>query len=139
MDSPIENSYVTNSNASVKIRSAGLEILQSGSVHAFDSTPLEFTLFSSLKLTLIFLVRPGAQQSIEPETLSDSEVRFKMINFDNNMGSGPTSPIELGKFMGRKLSMVFVVQKLGTSLLSTVHYSFLLAPIEQEQKQKSKK
>lgn len=110
--------------APLQIRTAGKDVLVSGTVLTADSNNLEFQL-AHLRIVLAFY-SDGTATRMEAKSDQGSNLTLSLYNFNNSIGSGTTSPIEIGSFSGRKLHLAFMVYALSDSSSKTVHYTFML-------------
>ena len=115
---------IGHNSASLQIRTAGKDVLASGSVVTADSRNLEFQL-AHLRVVLEFL-SDGTTTRMDAKSDEKSTLTLSLYNFNNSIGSGTTSPIEIGTFGGRKLHLAFMVYALSEVSSKTVHYTFML-------------
>lgn len=108
----------------VHIRTSGRDVVASGTVITADGRDLEFQL-SHLRVVFSFVSDSG-QTRLVPSAISGSALKLALYNFNNSIGSGTTSPIEIGTLVGRKLWLSFVVYAFSPESSKTVHYTFML-------------
>lgn len=106
------------------IRTAGKEVVAAGTVITADNKNLEFQL-AHLRIVFAF-VSDGTTTRMEGTSGDSSTLTLTLFNFDNSIGSGTTSPIEIGTLNRRKLLLAFMVYALSDSSSKTVHYTFML-------------
>jgi hypothetical protein len=111
-------------SAPLQIRTSGKDVLASGTVLTADNRNLEFQL-AHLGVVLLFL-SDGTTTRMEAKSDATSTLTLTLYNFNNSIGAGTTSPIEIGTFNGRKLLLAFMVYALSEESSKTVHYTFML-------------
>ena len=110
--------------AALQIRTAGRDVVASGTVITADNQNLEFQL-AHLRVVFTFVSDSG-QTRLGPGTASGSTLSLTLYNFNNSIGAGTTSPIVIGTLTGRKLWLSFMVYALNPETSKTVHYTFAL-------------
>ncbi|WP_146115983.1 DUF6864 domain-containing function [Malikia granosa] len=122
----ISSAFVSSGLPSVQthIRTSGFDVVASGTVITADNNNLEFQL-SHLRVVLLFVSDSG-QVRIGGSSAVGSTLNLELYNFNNSIGSGTTSPIEIGTLAGRKLWLSFMVYALSAESSKTVHYTFML-------------
>lgn len=109
---------------SVTLKSAGKDIIANGIAHTFDRENFEIELKG---LRFVFEFRTDSSgQRIEQEVISPTGLKLMIYNFNNTLGTGLTSPLELGTLSNRKLYLAFLVGALSESSIRTVTYTFFL-------------
>lgn len=68
----------------------------------------------ALKIILGFVTEQGEKPLVRSEPVDNKTLRLVFVNWDNVLGTGLVEPIEIGTFAHRKLSVNFVVRKVGT-------------------------
>lgn len=111
-------------SAPLQIRSAGKDVLASGTVITADSKNLEFQL-SHLRIVMQFL-SDGNAPRMEATSDQSAALNLVLFNFNSSIGSGTTSPVDIGTFNGRRLLFAFMVYALNDVSSKTVHYTFML-------------
>lgn len=112
----------------VVISSSEHDILNSGSVITYSNTAeLSFSIKMddtfSFQLVLKFESTEEKQHELK-KNVSENTIILTCVNFDNSLGTGTTSPIELATFNGKKVSVNFWVYALGDKSLRKIVYSF---------------
>ena len=115
---------IGHTTAPLQIRTSGKDVLATGTVITADSKNLEFQL-AHLRVVLAF-VSDGTSTRMEAKSDEAATLTLNLFNFNNSIGSGTTSPIEIGTFTGRKLLLAFMVYALSDASSKTVHYTFML-------------
>jgi len=110
--------------APLQIRSAGRDIIAAGTVITADNQNIEFQI-AHLKVVFSFVSDGGAPRLV-PGSSSNAALNLTLYNFNNSIGSGTTSPIEIGSLSGRRLWLAFMVYALSPESSKTVHYTFML-------------
>src|SRR5574340_1462975 len=123
---------IGNTSAPLQIRTAGKDVLATGTVITADSSGLEFQL-AHLRIVFVF-VSDGTSTRMEAKSDETSTLNLTLFNFNNSIGSGTTSPVEIGTFSGRKLLLAFMVYALGDATSKTVHYTFMLGDRSEERR-----
>lgn len=125
-------SFVVNASAPIgqpfaplKIRTAGKDVVASGTVITGDNKDVEFQL-ANIQVRLNFLSDGGAHPRMEPAPAAGSLLALSLYNFNNSIGAGTTDPIEIGNLAGRKLLFSFIVYAMTRESTKTVHYTFLV-------------
>lgn len=108
----------------LQTRTSGQDVIASGTVITADNQNLEF-LLANLRVVFSFVSDSG-QTRLGSGTTSGSTLNLTLYNFNNNIGSGTTSPIDIGSLLGRKLRLSFMVYALNPESSKTVHYTFTL-------------
>lgn len=120
------NSGLGQSSSLLQIRTAGKDVLASGTVLTGDSRNLEFKL-AHLGVILQFH-NDGTETKMEATSDATSSIlTLNLYNFNNSIGTGTTAPLEIGSFNGRKLMLSFMVYSLSPDSIKTVHYTFMLS------------
>ncbi|MGU9821973.1 DUF6864 domain-containing function [Pseudomonas sp. LF090] len=115
----------------IKIRSAGKDVIASGSAHTFDDKSLELEIAG---LFLEFeLLDDNEGQRIEREIKSHTDLKLKIYNFNNSLGTGTATPIYLGVISDRKLYLSFIVHALKKESSKLITYTFFLGESVNEQ------
>jgi hypothetical protein len=124
-------SFIANAGAPIgqsftplQIRTGGFDVVASGTVITAPTQNLEFQL-GNLRVVFAF-VSDGGQPRLGPGSASGSTLNLTLYNFNNSIGSGTTSPIEIGNLSGRKLWLSFTVYALSPESSKTVHYTFMV-------------
>ena len=110
--------------ATLQIRTAGRSVVASGTVITGDNKSLEFQL-AHLKIVFTF-VSDGGSPRMEATSTSNSTLSLTLHNFNNSIGAGTTSPLEIGNLNGQKLWLSYVVYAFSPESTKTVHYTFML-------------
>ncbi len=112
----------------IKKSSGDLDILDSGSLLAFSATSdLEFEVQLDETFSFDLFLKFASNGGDQPNTKSDVEgnkIIITCINFDNVLGTGTSSPIELAVFEGKKIYINFWVYGLGKKSARKVSYTF---------------
>jgi hypothetical protein len=108
----------------VKLRTSEKDIIASGSVHTFASDNLEISI-AQFKFIFNF-INDTEPQRINFRNDGDYTLILDLYNFTNSLGSGTTSPYQIGHLMDRKLYIGFMVYALNPTSSKTVHYTFML-------------
>jgi len=118
------SSEITSVDGSVTLKSAGKDIIANGISHTFNRDNFEIHIRG---LQLVFDFRTDSEgQRIEREVFSESTLKLIVYNFNNTLGTGTTSPIDIGIISGRKLYLAFLVGSLSETAIRTVTYTFFL-------------
>lgn len=103
-------------------------VLDSGSVITYSNA--NDMLFSikmgdsfSFDLALKFSSNSEKQQELQ-QSVSGNTITLNCINFDNPLGTGTKTPIELATFNGKRVYMNFWVNALGDKALKKIAYTF---------------
>jgi hypothetical protein len=111
-------------SAPIQIRTGGFDVLAAGTVITANNLNLEFQL-AHLRVVFSF-VSDGTATRLGPASASESTLNLTLYNFNNSIGAGTTSPLEIGSLFGRKLWLSFMVYALNAESSKTVHYTFML-------------
>src|ERR1700730_278959 len=108
----------------VQVKAVDKDVLLSGSVHTDAEGKIEF---SVPDLHLIFHFKSDTQpQRIESSVVTEGKaLEIRLYNFNNSLGTGVVSPVQLGIFRGRPLSVVFTVYSLSPTSAKLFNYTFL--------------
>lgn len=124
-------SFTTNVGASfgqtslkppIQIRTSGRDVVASGTVITVDNQNLEFQI-AHLRVVFSFISDTGPTR-LGPGSAAGSTLNLTLYNFNNTIGAGTTSPIEIGTLSGRKLWLSFMVYAISPESSKTVHYTF---------------
>ncbi|MFM0428999.1 hypothetical protein PQQ75_08290 [Paraburkholderia aspalathi] len=124
MSSIASGGSIASAPASLKIRTAGKEVVANGTVITADNSNLEFQL-AHLRIVMEF-VTDGSSARIEGRSDERSTLTLRLFNFNNSIGAGTISPLEIGTLNGKKLLLAFMVYALSETSSKTVHYTFML-------------
>lgn len=112
-----------------KITSGDAEVILTGSVVAYDEKSLIFHLANEhdpLKVEFAFEIdseeSKPRMKSYQKE--AGKHIVITLINFENNLGTGTVTPIELGTISDKKLFVTFRVYGLSGSKNKMMHYTF---------------
>lgn len=118
------SSMIGQPSAPLQIRTGNRDVIAAGTVITADNRSLEFQL-AHLRVVFEFSTDSGSTR-IESGGASGSALNLCLYNFNNTIGSGTTSPIEIGTFAGRKLWLAFMVYAFSPESSKTVHYTFMM-------------
>jgi hypothetical protein len=110
--------------APLTIKTGGRDVVASGTVITGEKANLEFQL-AHLRIVFSF-VSDGGQPKLGPSSATGSTLNLTLYNFDNSIGSGTTSPLEIGNLQGRRLWLSFMIYALTPDSSKTVHYTFMV-------------
>ncbi|KQR71879.1 DUF6864 domain-containing function [Pedobacter sp. Leaf176] len=112
----------------MKITSGDYEIYNSGTVLSFEAEPITFHLAIDLKIHLSFKDEEENKDvhKMEFKQISGTELEIILINFNNSLGTGNASPLEVGTLNNKKLYLNFTVYALNIKTTKTVHYTWYL-------------
>src|SRR5690348_201355 len=97
----------------LSIKSAGKEIVASGSVHSY-STDADIEIgISNLTFVFSFVNDDSRSQEALTEVVSATRLKLVLYNFSNPLGTGTTEPISIGNLNDRRLYIAFSVYGLG--------------------------
>ncbi|ARU63456.1 hypothetical protein CBW65_22490 [Tumebacillus avium] len=112
----------------------GLEVLESGSLHALHEESLLFEFDDgdgALTVRLTFKDKRNCERDVEFEELNEWEVLLTFVNFDDPDGvSNKKKLLEVGEFRGRSLYLRYFVIGSKDSENMLVHYTWFLGPKE---------
>jgi hypothetical protein len=112
------------------VRSGPAEIVASGTVIAFNGSPVEIEFGSPWKLHLILRFKdvPGEEkQRISGKIIDRRTLEVTFFNFKNPLGSGSTRAIPIGKVGDNEVYIQYRIHALGESD-KTLHYTIYRAP-----------
>lgn len=111
----------------VKVSSANMDVLASGSVLAFSSTSdvlLEVKISESFSFDLVLKFESnGEKQHVIKPNIDGNIITLTCVNFDNALGTGTATPVELAVFEGKKVYINFWVYSLGQNAARKVSYT----------------
>lgn len=111
----------------MKILSGDKEIFDSGLVISFKQESLVFELSENMKITISFVdIDSEKGHRIETNPINNHELEFKLINFNNSLGTGTTEPLPIGTLNKRRLYLNFIVYSLGKDTQKDFHYTWYL-------------
>ena len=108
----------------VNVRTAGKDVITSGSVVLFDNNNLEVSIYP-FKFIFNFIEQPG-EPRIEFRNTEPTTLVIDLFSFSNSIGTGTTSPYRLGTLLGRELWLTFRVYAFDPNSCKTVLYTFML-------------
>lgn len=111
-------------SAVLRLTTAGKDVVASGTVITFDSKNVEFHI-ANLRISLDFIDDGGATR-MEGDVNETAILKLRLYNFNNSIGSGTTSPMEIGQLNGRVLWLAFMVYAISNKASKTVHYTLML-------------
>lgn len=102
-----------------KILSNNRRIIDSGSVFAYDTSASveinEEIQEQGFRVKISFENTETDNRALQRRTnLDEGLVEIKCVNFNNSLGTGTTSPIEIGNIDDKSVSITFWVFLLGT-------------------------
>jgi hypothetical protein len=101
------------------------EILDSGTVISFQNEPIIFHLADNLKVIFKFITNKdidGQHMGYNPKDISTLEL--VLTNFNNSLGAGNATPLEIATINGKKVYLSFVAYSLNELSSKTVHYTW---------------
>jgi len=122
----ILNSGPTNGQpyTPVQIRTAGRDVIATGTVITADPRNLEFHV-ANLQIIISF-ENDGGETRFGTSRVDGAALHLPLYNFNNPIGSGTTHPVEIGRLHGRVLLMAFAIYANSPDSLKTFHYTFML-------------
>ena len=103
-------------------------ILDSGSAITYNKTAeLSFSIQMDATFSFLLILKfesTGETQHELKKSVSENTITLTCVNFNNSLGTGTTTPIELATFNGKKIYFNFWVYDLGSNSLKKVVYSF---------------
>lgn len=115
---------IGQSYAPLIVKTGGREVVASGTVITGEKSNLEFQL-AHLRVVFSF-ESDGSQPRLGPSSATGSTLNLTLFNFNNSIGSGTTSPLEIGSLQGKRLWLSFMVYALTPDSSKTVHYTFMV-------------
>jgi len=110
----------------VRIRTGRAEVVASGTVIAFEGSPIEVSFGpADNSLTLIFAfedLEEAKDLSVAVKILGDRTLQLTLRNFNKPLGAGSTAPLHIGTFGRKRLYLHYRVFDLGTRD-KTLHYT----------------
>jgi hypothetical protein len=111
----------------VQINSGPARVVATGTVMTFAGNPIELVFGPSsqpLKLVLAFHdEEDNAELRVDTEAVDPKTLRLTLHNFRSPLGSGNTTPMQLGALGGQYLYLNFVVHCLSHGRDKLVHYT----------------
>lgn len=110
--------------------SSNYRILDSGIAFTPDSkADLTFSLKMSdnFKFSIIFKFESNGGTVGEVKTnanVSENTIILTCVNFDNMLGTGTTTPVEVATYNNKKIYIIFWVYGLGDNKLKKMEYCF---------------
>ncbi len=84
------------------IQIGDFEVIESGAVTSIDNKDVLFVLSDVIRVRLTFKSSDD-QKATMNAAISNGELTFTLINFNNPLGTEFTDAIEIGTYQGRKL------------------------------------
>lgn len=111
------------------------EVLSSGSVIAVENTPVTFFL-DELIISFSFTKTDDEKKemSIKKENKSQKEAVIEFVNFDFQIGCGVTSPIPVGFYKYKELSLLTRFTQLNTGG-KLINYTWLTRDVSNDKKE----
>lgn len=110
-----------------KIKSGQAEILQTGSIISYDSSPITIEFGdnnTNLALNIEFKNTEDGKALIETGDVVNNSLQLILSNFNNQLGSGSIKPIAIGTWDNMTLSFSFRVYTLNGSDQKTLYFTF---------------
>ncbi len=104
-------------------------MLSSGSLVLTNTDPATMTLGKgpeALTIVFTFLTEEGVKQMIRSSLEGQHKLILTLINFNNPIGTGTNSPLEIGMLEQKKLYLSLMVYSLDGSNMRVMHYTFWL-------------
>ena len=113
-------------NNDMKISVGEYEVYDSGSVLSHGDKDILFEI-RNLKIRIKFENNPEVTNYTANINLIDGNtcLQITLINFNNQIGTGLTNPVEIGTINGSRLYLQFVVYRLGESDTRLFSYTWL--------------
>jgi hypothetical protein len=111
----------------MKIQTGDYDIIDSGTIISFNNEPLTFHLTADLRFKFTF--RDDTVNNIhrmEFATINNQEMEIIMINFNNSLGIGNTTPLGLARLNNRMVYLNYRVYALDNNNCRTIHYTWYL-------------
>lgn len=113
----------------IKKTSGGKEIIETGSIILYDTSSnlsLEVKCSETFSFSLIIAFQKKGDKRDVDVTVENNKITLVCNNFENIMGTGILSPIELATFNGKKIFVNFWVCALGDSGFKRVDYTLYM-------------
>lgn len=116
----------------LKWSSSRHEIVASGSVISFNKEPLHLVFaLEGEDLEFIFTFAEDSREPDKPSLKAiphgDRKLELQLVNFDHELGTGNSDPIEVGLLDGKNLLVNYRVYALSQSESRLLHYTFYKA------------
>jgi hypothetical protein len=112
----------------MKITSGNYEVFDTGTVISFELEPVTFHLADDLQVRLLFRddLEKHEDHRLEFNPISNNILEIIIINFNNPLGTGNTTPLQIGIFNNKFLYLNFRVYTLNAKSNKTIHYCWYL-------------
>lgn len=111
-------------NNDVTIKVGDYEVFSNGTVIVPESEKLLFE-FNGLKIQIAFETRPNEEPKVSSSAEQGQCLNITLINFDNSLGIGLTSPVKIGYVNGKDLYLLFIVHSVGEKGAKMCSYTWL--------------
>jgi len=109
----------------VSVTTSGKELINSGIVH-LDSNEVTFKV-RNLIFVFKFVVDKNESRFETEADAENNQLTFKLYNFNNSLGQGLLTPLQLGTLSGKKLFISFFVHTTDAeNALRSFQYCFYL-------------
>ncbi len=111
----------------LKITTEDYEILDSGSIITFNDESVIFHFAENLRVKFSFedAVADEPITSIKLGINDNIELEIRCFNMENTLGTSNSSPLKVGTFNGKELSLNFVISSIRANT-KQIQYSFYL-------------
>lgn len=112
---------------SINIKVGNKIVIGTGTVLSFNDETVQFIL-SRTQQPILFSISFESNNTDETgwkkEVIRDEEVKYKMFNFNSNIGLGFTNPEKIGTIEDKILYFAIIISKINT--IRTIQYTFYL-------------
>lgn len=86
-----------------------LNVIHSETVHLSEGRTLTVSLDDTLFFEFVFSGDETGKTNIKTSITNDNKLVVNCINFNNSLGEGILSPVNIGKYQGKQLLLTFFV------------------------------
>ena len=102
-------------------------VYSSGCIIAYSDTPVKFCI-NDLTVSLKFEENPNIHDFEVSSERGESrkDLILRLVNFNNNLGTGPKKPLLIGNIGDFDIYLLFIARRLANSPVRSVDYTWLL-------------
>ena len=112
-------------NSDMKINVGDYEVFDSGVVINHNGMEISFEI-KNLKIKIVFETNDEVDEfNARKEVVDNTCLKLTLTNFNNSLGTGLTSPMEVGRINSKKLFLQYIVYSLGDHRTKMFAYTWL--------------
>jgi len=112
----------------MKIKVGNYDVLNSGTIVSIENEPIDFSIAEDIGFTIRIIFKTNTEEKepiIKAEKFDKVGAELTFWNFNNSIGIGNVTPLNIGSLNSRELLLNYRVYSLNKGG-KTLHYTWLL-------------